>query len=328
MSHLPPSYLRDGHQYRGVQDIDYVTSGLESRTASMIVKDMTRKPEIIDRQMITRSVYNKIIEYGIISCQITRTYGLVIYALSELGKQIDLDNDKDEIIIQQIMRLFYQDSNLIASLPLYAGLVDPEKLAYLRKALTFSYLNQLNPRNYSPIDDYGPCFDEDNTYFNTIHTFAIIKKMPEFEGPIHYFNIVKSQTLGEICCYSSWGTDDIEVQWSRFPINYDQLSNIETLIRLMIKPDDVIKPTLNKEQIVERYIGNLLNSEELYVIEILNEDSNPLVDTVKDVLRPGFLRSGGSIKNKKRKSHNRKSNKKRTKKMKKTKRVRKTYKKR
>jgi hypothetical protein len=47
---------------------------------------------------------SQIYKKGIISCQITRTYGLVIYALSELGKQIDLDNIMDEIIKTKILQ--------------------------------------------------------------------------------------------------------------------------------------------------------------------------------------------------------------------------------
>ena len=329
MSDLTFAFTKNGTQYRGVED---VPQGL-TKTSSTVVRLITRDPEIIrltEKQMLTRSKYNSIINYGIPSCQLTRTYGLIVYALSNFGIDIDLDNNTDETIhlenMREILTLFYPDI-ILSEPPLYVDDIDSESLEYLRFALSFSDLNQVSRRmeiNSKRINyDYSDYFSVRNNYFDTIHTFAIIKHSPDGELPIHYFNIVRSITLrGKICCYSSWGSDTISVEWSRFIINFKILSNIKTLLDLMIDPENVFF----KSTTIPAYKESLGNFDNLYVIEILNPEGEPLVNTVEKVLEyvVPHLRRGGSNKNKnkKRKIYNRKSNKKRTKK------VRKTYKKR
>jgi hypothetical protein len=264
---------------------------------------------------------------------------LIVYALSNFGIHIDLEENIEEMLytttIKEILELFYPYISPYRKVPTYVDYINPLTLEYLRYALSFSYLNQISPTysqqiNYNRVDhDYSDYFSIRNDYFDTIHTFAIIKHSPDGENPIHYFNIVKSQSLGVICCYSSWGADNISVKLNRFVINYQILSDIETLLDLMIDPSNVFFISTS----IEQYKESLGDFDNLYVIEILNPEGEPLVNTVEKVLRPvvPHLRSGGSNKNKKRKIYNRKTNKKgikRTKRSRKTKKVRKTYKKR
>ena len=301
--------------------------GVMPRSLSVNLKGLTYKPEIMDHQMMLRSETRLIKGEGIVSCQLTRTYGLLIYALKDLGRNISLDNPQDIEMLQRIMKLIYPDQNLfgVPDKPLFYRPVvaRPDALEYLQGALTFSCVSDVKYPNCISVNEasYAEHFHRD--YFSKIRTFAIIKNMfPDGEYPIHYFNVVMSEELNKICCYSSWGAisgeGSISVPLRRFPITYDLLTNMNDLIVDMIYNNDTtVQATLTGYASVEDYKRSLGPIENLYIVELLNEDgTGPLVDTVAHVLRdvdPPLAAAGPGGASNKNKKRTRKQSSKRTK---------------
>lgn len=294
-----------------------------TRTMSRRVEDMVYNPYAYVVPMMTRQSIKEIITYGISSCQLTRTFGLIIYALNYLPN-IDL--------FQQIMKLFYPHTKIstVSTIPDYAH----SELEHLRKMLTFGFLDELNNSYYKTVqvnENGNLNISLDRKDYLKILTFAIIIDIGDFQCPIHYFNVAFSLSMNAICCHSSWAADEIRVRWRKFVITPDMLTNITKLIDEMIDPSYVFYGN------AANYKSNLFaKRDNLFIVELLRLDGRgPLVDSVEEILRefvPAISNiqtpTGGSINNKKRtkrKIYNRKSNKKRSKR---TKKNRKTYKKR
>jgi hypothetical protein len=308
------------------------------RSTSTEVDVVVHDPSVIEGQMSRRSITTEITKNGVSSCQITRTYGLIVYALKYMNISLHIYDrtkrisTKDATMLQNIIKTLYPESNLSGKPFVYNGIhSELEYLQYLQNALIFSYVNETRSPKLRQVDSSFERHFEDG-YFDKIHTFAIIKRMLDFEGPIHYFNIVRSLTTLKISCYTSWAVGNLKVTWSKFDIDYNLLMNIPMLVQEMIALSNVFSPSgPHYEDKVTDYKNKLLNNPqvELYIVEILGPHKEPLVDTVKYVLEhfTGLtLPNGGSIKNKKKKIYNKTRT--RTKKgLRLNKRTKKTYKK-
>ena len=295
----------------GVAAANPISRSISLRTTSTNVQDSTFKPQIIETQMMHRSEITEIRKYGVSSCQITRTYGLIMYALSMNGITISLDRDADITMLQKIMKLFYPETSLFGTPDNQLEYIgrEPRLLKYLQDALTFSSLSDIkcpNLREITSDDSLSRHFNNPNdTHFDTIRTFAIIKHMVDGDFPIHYFNIVKSST-GVIFCHTAWGANEIKVQWRKFPIDYDLLMDMDELLKEMIDNGNyrILTPNVTAES-YRRGLYRPGERERLYIVELLDTTGlMPLVHTVAHVLSNVDLGlaagAGGSIKNKKR----------------------------
>jgi len=271
---------------------------------------------------LSKPIIKLITKYGWNSCQLVRTFGLVVYALQE---------ESANPIFTPFMEFIYEK---------YDGRYEviynnDANLPYLRKCLHFNSVCEINYVKFhrtiqGNVQELKLSYSSYNEVYNInvhdgkIHSFAIINPTDNTfpNCPIHYFNIAKSSD-GNTYYHSAWAGDNINCKWDKILFtDINELFDMSSLLtRVMLKPENVIgsrrlpKPfdsrlldTESKDPNINKYVSVIqgLLAKDLYVVEILssnhilqeneNGSRDPLVETVIDVLRgfPSFHDLHGS----------------------------------
>lgn len=255
-----------------------------TRSSSGFTKQAVQLPESFSMKM-TKQVQQLIEKNGWNSCQLVRTFGLVIYALF----QLEYAGDKYSIF-KQFLQLLYpytilKDTTILPNLDEYIT-SQRKNLEYLRLCVSFSNISQVNHRRFVKNVGYyngnvkEKCDEIECEYILTytskfastdlipfddgrIHTFAIIN--PNVEDsyfrhcPIHYFNIAYSESLKQLCYYTAWAGDNINCKWAKIPFDrIDEFFDMPSLLtRVMLTPENLIGPG----RLPTAFNSSLLSSE-------------------------------------------------------------------